>query len=118
MILRKPVTPEDAAQISQRRRELELRVKQLETTFTIQQDVVGSIGQVLLCGAKNRETRADKERKRLKAIGDELFAAEQELRDYNSANPSEQQLMELERLRVFRAQEQERERRRTCQQQQ
>jgi hypothetical protein len=61
--------------------------------------------------------RGDKERKWLKDIDDLLVAASRELADFNLVNPSERQLFELERLRVFRIQEKEREKKRQCQQQ-
>ena len=119
MILKNEITREQALEISQRRREIEVKLRELEATYELQRKVVASCGQVLLSAhVKQGETRGDKERKRLKDIDDLLVAASRELADFNAVNPSERQLFELERLRVFRMQEKEREKNRQCQQQQ
>jgi len=120
MLLKQQITREQALEISQRRREIEVKVRDLEDEYEKQRKVVASCGQVLLSAhtKKQGETRGDKERKRLKDIDDLVVAASRELADFNLVNPSERQLFELERLRVFRIQEKERERNRQCQQQQ
>jgi uncharacterized coiled-coil protein SlyX len=118
MLLKQQVTREQALEISQRRRTLELRVRALETDFAKQQDIVSPIGHVLRNpSAHHGQTRAEKERAKLKVIANTLFDAECDLADYNSANPSEHQLMELERLRV-QAENRKREVTSSCQQQQ
>jgi len=89
----KELTPEQSQAISARRK-LTLRIATLEADYAKQQELVGSLGQVLLCGAKHRESRSDKERKLLRSIGEQLFQAERELAALYSASPGAK-LMDL-----------------------
>ena len=88
----------------QRRRELASKVADLATTLEAKRKTVASLGVVLRV---HKETRADKKRKNLSDIRDQLFQAERELANFDEKHPG-MQLMGL-----FHADEREEE----CQQQ-
>ena len=85
--------------LTRARQDLETKVSRIRADFESQQDTVASLGQVLR-DPSAEETPLSRERKQLKAISDQLAAAEKELHDFNEANKSEQELLELARRRV------------------
>ena len=78
-----------------RRRELASKVKDLETAWANQQNVVASVGAILLSARTNHgPTRAEKQRAKLAEVANALFWAEQALAAFDEENPGAK-LMDL-----------------------
>jgi hypothetical protein len=97
----KQITPEQAREVSRLRRDRQLKIADLRDDLESAQESIDTISLALRDpNNKTAEGQISTELKRLHMIAASLEAAEADLAQFDSDNPSEKDLEERERLRV------------------